>query len=207
MPIETEQAWKQLQARAGVVLASTAVLVIFTMAHHPTGHGDGAPFSLANIVHAVMVVLLLAQFWALSIFSLARPGCGWALGGWIVYGASVFAHLIAGTVNGFIVPALAARGDLPHEVFAVMWAVNQGFANLGIQLTGLGFALWSVSLLKGAGWPGRVTGLAGLVAAIVPSALLLSGTISLNVAGAFVAYGLHAAWLILLGLMMWQRRT
>jgi hypothetical protein len=50
-----------------------------------------------------------------------------------------------------------------------------------------------------------LTGLALAAAGAVSGWLLLSGMIELDIAGAFIAYGLQAAGLLALGVALWRR--
>lgn len=199
--------WENTTPVAGAVLAITALLVVFTMGHHPTGHGGGHGLSLGNIVHGAMIVFLAAQLWALSVFTLGRGADGWSLAGLVAYAISVIGHVLAATINGFIVPALAGAVDTEasHDLFVLLWRANQAFAALGVHATGAAFLFWSVSLLKSGGMTARLTALAGFAAAIAPSALMLSDSLSLNVAGAFLVYTAHSIWLVILGGLLWRR--
>lgn len=201
--------WNRHAARAGALLAITALLVVFTMGHHPHGHGSGQEgLSLANIVHAAMIVFLSIEVWALAIFSLTAGSSALCLAGLVAYGISVIGHVLAATINGFIVPSLAGAVDTTasHDLFILLWNANQAFATLGVHASGLAFILWGISLVKSAAGLARIAGLSGIAAGLVPSGLLLSGMISLDVGGAFIVYTAHSAWLVLLGVLMWQKR-
>lgn len=201
--------WNRHAPRAGALLAITALLVVFTMGHHPHGHGGGQDgLSLANIVHAAMIVFLSIEVWALAIFSLAAGHSALRLAGLVAYAISAVGHVMAATINGFIVPSLAGAVDTTasHDLFILLWNANQAFATLGVHASGLAFILWGTSLLKTSAGLARIAGLAGIVAGLLPSGLLLAGIISLDVSGAFIIYTAHSAWLVLLGVMMWQKR-
>lgn len=206
--VET-RGWAGSAPAAGVMLVVTAALVVFTMGHHPTGHGGGADgISLGNVVHAAMIVFLVAQLWAVSVFAVKDGPDGWRLAGLVAYAISVICHVIAATINGFIVPALAGAvdGTASHDLFVLLWHANQSFATLGVHAIGLGFMLWGYALLRRGGLPVRVAGAAGLFAGLLPSGLLIGGVIALNVDGTFIVYAAHSAWVAFLGVLMWQSR-
>lgn len=207
MTNSTPTSWTALAPRAGPVLIASAVLVIFVMGHHPSGHGQGEGVSLSHIVHGAMIVLLVTQLWALSVFALARAGDGWRLAGLVFLAIATVAQLIAGTINGFVVAEVAGHGAdlIPQAVFVALWEINQGFAAVGLSLAGLGFVLFGIGLIRQGGLMALLTGLAVIAAGAVSSALLLSGMIALDIAGAFIAYGLQAAALIILGLGLARR--
>jgi hypothetical protein len=84
-------------------------------------------------------------------------------------------------------------------VFLLAWDANQALATLGVVATSAAISLWSIDLLSRPSpmrWP---VGGFGLVAGIVPPTLLLTGLITMNVTGAFICYGVQAAWSVLVG--------
>lgn len=195
---------------AGGVLLVAAILTIIAMAHHPTGHESGganAGMSFGGFIHATMIVLLAANLWGLTVFSVRQRFGGWMLAGILAYGISFIANLIAAMINGFIVPAVAARVDhvTSQDLFILLWESNQASATLGIYAASAAFFTWSVFLLRRKKPADLIIGSLGLLAALVPTAALYSGAITLNVRGALVAYGVHAAWTGLLGLQMLRR--
>lgn len=189
---------------AGLSLIGAAALSVLTMAHHPSGAHAGA---LAGLVHGAMIVLLAAMAFGFAHFAgrrgLGRPA---VLAGLVVYGLSLLAHVGAATINGFVVPALALRGQgaVGHDIFLFAWQANQALARLGVVATGAAFLLWSLDFLRRPGGEARLIGFAGLVAGTVPAALLAAGAIRMDVAGAFLAYAVHAAWTVLVGVHLWR---
>jgi hypothetical protein len=188
---------------AGAAHISAAAVTVLAMAHHPTGaHGAGG---LNALVHGTMMaVLTLLAFGFVHLARLRGLGEAPVLAGLVAYGLSLFAHVGAATINGFVVPALAGRGPgaVAHDIFLFAWETNQALAKIGVYATGAAFILWSVDLLRRQGGTARLVGLAGLVAGAVPAVLLASGTIRLNVTGAIVTYAIHAAWAALVGLLL-----
>lgn len=187
-----------------VALMAAAFCTVFAMAHHPTGmHGGG----LTGIVHGAMIFLL-----GLLAFGFARFGqqSGFdrplILAGTVAYLASFLVHIGAATINGFIVPALAG-GEPPvsHDLFRFAWEANQALANLGVVATGLAYLAWGADLARDPRT--RWLGATGIVAGVVPAALLAAGTIRMDVTGALIAYAAHALWAALLGSALWRGRT
>lgn len=192
------------ETRAGDRIGGTALIVaaagtVLAMAHHPSGaHGGGG---LSGIVHGAMILLLGVVAFGFARFGQQR-GMDRALilAGLIAYLASFLAHLGAATINGFIVPALAgSETPVNHDVFRFAWYSNQALARLGVVATGLAYILWGAELARGKAMTTRLIGLAGIAAGLIPAALLLSGAIRMDVAGAFIAYAMHALWAALLG--------
>ena len=184
---------------AGGALILGALLSMLAMAHHPE-HVD--PGGLVGIVHGAMLVLMTVIAFGFTHFALrrglARPAI---LAGLIAYLVSLVAHIGAGTINGFIVPALAMRGaDLSgHDVFLLAWESNQALARLGVFATAAAFTLWSIDFLRRPGLEAKAIGGLGLLAGLVPAILLATGAINMHVAGAFAAYAAFAAWGVLVG--------
>lgn len=188
---------------AGLALIGAATGTLLAMGHHPTGAHGGA---LAGIVHGTMIGLLALTTYGLAHFARARgldrPA---VLAGLVAYAVALLGHVGAATVNGFVVPALAARGDgaVGHDIFLFAWESNQALARLGVFATGAAFILWGADLIRDR----RLLGVAGLVAGAVPAAALAAGWIDMDVAGAFFVYALHAGWTGLLGLHLLRGGT
>ncbi len=102
--IEGQQAGRA----GGMALIIAAIGTVAMMAHHPSGPHSGL---LGGIVHGAMIALLLLMTWGFLQFALVR-GIRRPLvnGGLLAYGVSLFGHIGAATIKGFVVPALAARG-------------------------------------------------------------------------------------------------
>jgi hypothetical protein len=191
---------------AGGALIVGALLSVLAMAHHPD-HVD--PGGVVGIVHGAMILLMTATAFGYTHFALRRglkrPQI---LAGLIAYLVSLVAHLGAGTINGFIVPALAARGaDLSgRDVFLLAWESNQALARLGVFATAAAFTFWSIDFLRRPGLEAKAIGGLGLLAGLVPAVLLATGAINMHVAGAFAAYAAFAVWGVLVGLHLVRGR-
>jgi hypothetical protein len=191
-----ESSSKQADRVGGALLIAAAAGTILAMAHHPSGAHGGA---IGGIVHGAMIALLALMTWGFALFALSLGGHRpLVLGGMIAYAIALFGHIGAATINGFVVPALAARGGVGHDFFLLAWEANQALARLGVVAAGIAYLLWSAQLL-GRGGLARWLGLVGLVAGLVPIVLLTSGAIRLDVAGAFLVYALQGAWAAMVG--------
>lgn len=187
---------------AGAALVAAAASTVFAMAHHPTSAHAGA---MAGIVHGTMIVLLLCMTFGFSYFvrrrGLDRPAI---LAGLIAYGVGVIANIGAAMLNGFVVPALAARDSVSRDVFLFAWETNQALAALGIYASGAAFVLWSFDFIGRRRTEARAIGAAGVLAGLVPASLLAGGWVTMSVTGAFALYGAHAAWAALVGLHVFR---
>jgi hypothetical protein len=192
---------------AGFLLCGAAAATVVAMSHHPTGlHGGSGG---GDVVHGAMIILLATI--AIGLFHFARRrGLDklWILAGVVAYAISVVAHLGAGTLNGFVAPALAARGAgaVGHDAFLLVWEMNQSLARIGVYATGAAFAAWSWDFLRRPDAMNRATGAVGLVCGLLPAALLFAGQVSMNVRGALAIYAAHAAWVALVGIQLVRRK-
>lgn len=195
---------RQADRIAGGALILGALLTVFTMAHHPS---QVDPNGLGGIVHGAMIVLMSVTAFGFAHFALRRGvGRPAILAGLIAYLISLVVHIGAGTINGFIVPALARHGaDLSgRDVFLLAWEANQALAGLGVFATAAAFAFWSLDFLRRPGFEPRAIGALGLAAGLVPAALLATGAINMHVAGAFAVYAAFAAWGVIVGVHLFR---
>lgn len=79
-------------------------------------------------------------------------------------------------------------------------------AQLGIYGASGAFVFWSVFLLRRKKAADLVVGGLGVVAALIPSVALYTAVIKLDVDGAFLAYGVQAAWTGLVGIQLLRRQ-
>ncbi len=182
----------------GWCLIGSAAATIFGMAHHPSSYQA----AIGPAVHGAMLMVLLVTAFGFATFVLdrgvQRPSI---LAGTIAYAVSTFANLGAGTINGFIAPALA-QGDaaIGQDILQLCWAANQALAWLGVVTVGAAFLFWSFDFLRRPGVSARLIGVAGLAAGLLPTILLVSGVLSMNVVGAFILYTAQVTWGALVGL-------
>ncbi len=188
---------------AGGALAAASLLSILVMAHHPTGQGHS---NLNQLVHGAMMALVLVIFAGYARHAMLRGlGRFSILAALIVYGAGVVANLLAATINGFAAPA-AFEAGVSRDVLRLYWELNQALAYGGVYATSIAFAIWGLDLLHQRGLR-RLVGVLGLIAGAVPLGLLASGAVTMNVAGAFVIYALHAGFGVILGADLMRTRA
>lgn len=186
---------------AGVALCVAALRSVLAMSHHPTSAHAGP---IGPVVHGGMIVWLSLMAWGFANFALIR-GVERPLvsAGLLALGISLAGHIAAGTINGFVVPALAANGPpISHDVLRFAWHSNQAFAKLGMIAGALAFILWSIELLGDRAKATKVVGAAGLAVGALMIALPAAGALMLNVAGAWTLYALQALWALLVGVQM-----
>lgn len=191
----------------GLALIVAAAGTIVGMAHHPTSVEAGL---LGPTVHGALIFFLALTAFGFASFAVDRGGSRSAiLGGIVCYAIGLFGHLGAATINGFIVPALAADGAYRTggELAAFAWSANQALATLGVVAAGAAITLWSLDLLWRPGVETRVIGLTGIVAGIAAPALLAADLLAMNVAGASLLYALQAGWGALVGVHLIRRKT
>lgn len=185
------------QVLAGGALAAASALSVLAMAHHPTNLEDAR---LAGAVHGAMMVFVTMSLAGFASFARARGMQRFAVAaGLTFYAAGAVGNLLAASVNGFVAPALAARGGVGEDVIAFAWALNQTLAYGAVYATAAAFALWGADLLTR---QARLAGLAGLAAGLGPAALLAADALDMQVAGAFIVYGVFAAFGVVIGLRM-----
>ncbi|WP_284125295.1 hypothetical protein [Parerythrobacter aestuarii] len=186
------------KAAAGT-LVGTSIAAIGLMAMHPTGEASD---TLISGVHGSLLIVLLLQ--ASALLWILRASSFRDLNASVFFAAGTIATIAAGTLNGFVYPAMRAyqEGEIGHDIFDLVWRTNQALAELGLLGVGLGFALWSVSLFKQGD---KAIAVFGLVAGLAPGVLLLSGHLGMDLPGAMLAYAIHVLWVAVLGVSRWRR--
>jgi len=183
---------------AGSAMIAAAALSVLAMAHHPTSANAGP---IGPIVHGTMIVLAAIMAFGFAHFALRRGlGRPAILAGLVAYAIGLGVTIGAATINGFVVPALAARAIADRDVFLLAWEANQALAGIGVFATGAAFALWGLDFLRRPGFEAKAIGALGLGAGLVPPALLALGATDMHVAGAFIAYAAFAAWSVAVGI-------
>ena len=190
----------------GAALLAAGVGIVFGMAHHPTSVADA---HLSQWIHGLLIVFVGLTAFGFAAFCAARgPGRPAILAGAVAYAMAMIGHTGAVTVNGFAVAVLAARGEpIGRDTMLLAWDINQALAQLGVAAAGTAIVLWSLDLLGRKSGESRLLGVLGVLLGTGPVVLLLWGVISMNAAGAFVAYGAHATWGAALGLHLLRGKT
>ncbi len=196
---------------AGVAIAVGAVSSVLLMAWHPTTSAHDLADVVAEIasesgttrvVHAGMIVAMWTLLFGLLEFA---AGLGWKLArarfGAIFYGAGVLSLTGAALVNGFVVPAFAARyvgstaADLAAvgPVLRVCFESNQALAAAGVIAVSAGIVFWS-SVMIGTARGGSAIGVLGFAVGALPVIGLLTGHLRLHLHGMAAVVVAQAVW-------------
>lgn len=185
----------------GWILVATSIVAIVGMANHPVGAESFKDYG--RIFHGAMMVTAIVVFAALSRFA-ARSGAErfpvWM--GLVCLGFGTAANLMAGSVDGFVVPELADRG-LEEQMWPLTWALNQTMAQGAVYLTGAAFVIWGIDWARRTTGAARIRGVAAALVGVIPPLCLALGIINMHAFGAFIAYSVQtifsilAAWEIL----------
>lgn len=172
---------------AGLVLTGAALLSVPVMAHHPTNFANDS--GIFQLVHGGLIftsLILQAGFVRVSV----RLGINnfWTLLALIAFSVGIITVIFAGTMNGFIAPALAADGQFPEEIANLCWKFNQSLVYVSAYSIGLAFVLWGTQLIRSNAQYGTALGYAALLAGGVPSILLATAIIDMHVTGALIVY-------------------
>jgi hypothetical protein len=201
---------------AAALLIAAPALSVLGMAHHPTGHGQGAALlaslaamgPLANLVHGALLALMLAQL--IGQAGLAAQ-LGWqrlpVLGAAIAQLAGALALTGAAVINGFATPMLARRlMDAGYtgleQLRPPLWLLSaqaQAWAQIGTGAWAVALALWGLAV-----WPRhRPLALLAMPLVLVPLAGGL-GLLPLDVIGFGAVVLAQALWAMLAGLLLWR---
>jgi hypothetical protein len=190
------------QRLAGLVLVAAAVGTIIMMSQHPENvHEMGG---VGNWVHGAMIALMATLYAGFAFLLWRIWGGSLTLAiGLAAYAISLGANVAAATINGAIVPALAARGHgaVNPDIFVLAWESNQALATLGVYATGAAFLAWSAIWVRESGWP-RIWSAVAVIAAIFPAYALSTGLLTMDLHGALIIYFAHAIVPILFGLTL-----
>jgi hypothetical protein len=209
---------------AGAIILACGVLSLLVVAHHPSIHthrpseilGALATLNAANeIVHGLLIAFMLALAFGFSIFTL-RQGVHYltSIGGLVPYLAGVAAFVAAALCDGFFTSLYAsANSNATGPTLAAVLAVLSGGAGFiqvaskfGLVAMSLGIFVWSIGLLRTPGVV-RYAGVAGLVAAIVPAAMLMVSFHLLTAANITLAIVPQAVFHALIGVLLIGRRV
>lgn len=182
---------------AALLVGLPAVVELALILHHPvppravgsagatdTFGGIAAVIEANRAFHGVLILLMLAQLTGLLLLA-RRLGLHSAavVAGSVLCAVATILLLLATTYDGVVTFELISRcrasaagcGDGTRAALAIIVASVQAFTKLGLVAQSFGFAAFAAALLRSAG-PVRLVGVAGIVIALAPLALLASGT-------------------------------
>jgi hypothetical protein len=178
---------------AGVIIAVCAAVTILALSHHPTlAHREGPAAAIADIVrfastdrivHGVMIAVMSALLFALCVFSVRRDlRDQTVLGALVAFALGAGALIGAAIIDGFVIPSIAAGyAAAPPAVLPVAagllrlcGAAIQAASEVGIAAIAVAILLWSIGLVRSTGVV-RLSGVVGIVAAVLTAAVVVSG--------------------------------
>ena len=135
-----------------------------------------------------------------QVMGIGRPA---VLAGLVAYAIGAAAGIGAGTINGFVAPAVALHQPaVTHDLLVLAWEANQALARIGVVAIGGAYAFWGLAL-----WPrARVTALFGMIAGVVPALLLIGGWIDMHLHAAILVYAAEALWAAWIGWLLLRGR-
>ncbi len=204
---------------AGWVLLVTAVLSVVIMAMHPTSGthdhaefvdrmGRGLPGN--TFVHGSLITLLLAigicLLWLRDLLGPNRP---LVRAGMVALVVGLAGNVVAGLVNGFILPNVAARYvGIDEAGLAAVWPVlalcrevNATAARVGIVGLSLSALLWSCTLAGVPGWR-RWMGVGGVLCGLAPLAMHAGEHLRVDVPGFRLFVVIYGVWCVLGGVVL-----
>lgn len=159
-----------------------------------------------------LMIVLVAGFFGLSLrLGIGRPAVTLAMTSYLL-GSLAMAG--AAVINGFAMGIFAGRyggAVTPDQVAAVSASFNLAgaiaatWAGIGAVATSAAVALWSVRLIA-LGGAQRVIGGLGLILGLATAAMLISGTLILNVHGFLLLVLSHSLWTVAVGVQMARGR-
>jgi hypothetical protein len=208
---------------AGWVLLVTAALSVVIMAMHPTSGthdhaefvdrmGRGLPGN--TFVHGSLITLLLMMgtclLWLRDLLGPSRP---LVRAGMVALTVGLAGNVVAGLVNGFILPNVAARYvgideaglEAVWPVMALCREVNATAARVGIVGLSLSALLWSCALAGVPGWR-RWIGVGGVLCGLTPLAMHAGEHLRVDVPGFRLFVMIYGVWCVLAAIVLVRAR-
>lgn len=219
---------------AAALLAGAALLTLVLVLHHPVLHGRRGAADVAagvtaiapatRLVHGGLLVLLAAQALGFSRFC-ARLGWGrlTVAGGFLAYAAGALLMTIPALLDGFVTPDLAAAclraaqgcGAADGAAFRLVAVLIQDFTKAGLVAMAGATGAWALALVTGASGEGvgsreeidRAAGIAGLLCAAAPVAVLFASDVYLRPGTLAGLLGAQVLWCLLAAAVMVRSRS
>lgn len=208
---------------SAIVLIVSSTLMVAFMAIHPTIHShdlqdvvrDLSKLTVFNgFVHGTLcalAVLTIVGYWGLC----ERLGLGWTIvrAGLMFYVFSIIAGVLAGTINGFVITALARSYEqVPAEkweairpLLVLCREANGALARMEVVGTSIAILAWSIALAHRVG-AARWLGWMGMLLGMAPIVALALGKLPMTVHGFGAFVLLQATWSIIAGVHMLRGR-
>ena len=208
---------------AGIAIATCAIAVVFAIAHHPTVTVREPAQAIAQmvrlaamdrIVHGAVIVLLGALLFGFTVYSLRRGlHRQTVVAALLAYAAGSGAMFGAALIDGFLIPAVAARYagaapdaiNLAAQLLALCALAIQILAKFGTIALSSAVVLWSADLVR---TPGalRVTGIIGIASGVaVVVVLAFAGHLNPHNLGVIVL--LQAIWYVAIAALLVRGRV
>lgn len=204
---------------SGWVLLTAAVLSVVIMAMHPTSGthdhaefvdrmGRGLPGN--TFVHGALITLLLVMGTCLlSLRDVLGSNRPLVRAGTMALAVGLAGNVVAGLVNGFILPSVAARFvgideaglEAVWPVMALCRAVNETTARVGLVGLSISAVLWSCVLVVMPGWR-RWIGVAGVLCGLLPLAMHAGEHLRVDVPGFRLFVTVYGVWCVLAGVVL-----
>jgi hypothetical protein len=204
--------------KSALALIAGSAGTLVTMAFHPTGHELLAPGQLDHMTFVVVATHALALV-SIPILFLGALGIARRLASpdrmpiaaLVFYGFGLVGAMMAAVASGLVAPQLARKLAQAEPAARDMWdmamhfngMVNQSFAILFVVASSLAILLWSISIVRSAALA-RSIGYYGGLLGLATIALILSGTLRLNVHGMGMVVLGQSIWYVIIALTMWE---
>ncbi len=184
------------------------------MLHHAHGNADVLAQLLAlrtadQTVHGILIAAVIGLVFGFTVFALRRGlGSTAALAGLVAYALGSVPVIGAAMIDGFVVPALAARYANGSEsaVTGAMQLITlcaiaiQVCTKVWLVATSAAVVIWSMDLVRAAGVK-RAIGILGFVAGVlVVVVTAITGNVSAHTLGIVVL--LQTLWNVAIGVLM-----
>lgn len=201
---------------SGLAIIIGSIMIIVTMALHPTGGSleyVAGIAQLAIFVHALAITsvpVLFLGFLGLSYYLSESKIL--STGAIVIYGFGLVAVLIAAAINGLATPDFILNnfeGSTPEKqeqmrlIISYQLSLNHAFDKIFIVSTCIASILWSLAIIRLQSLPLWI-GIGGVLLGLVGTCLFFAGFIGLDVHqfGLFI-FG-YAGWSVLIGIMLWR---
>lgn len=204
-------------------LFAGAIGTVMTMIFHPTGadllnhnpelaqRGEMMAVATHSLALISIPILFFGFVGVYYRFGRNSPLASAAL---VAYLFAAFSVICAAIFSGLVAPGLTSQmlaADessrlLLGEIFHYNFALNQAFTKVFVVASSISVVLWSILILK-SGRFAQITGVIGIVIAVVSLAAFFAGHLRLDVHGFGLFILSQTVWIILLGIFLWREES